>query len=298
MAAFAYSARPSKAVQRHMVVDVCRRLIAFNQLKSYQYVGFGGIEFIDFEMVHRGLGITTMTSIESDRSIDRYRFNAPFKAITVLPGRACDQLPSLDWDRPSIVWLDYVSRLNEEVISDIRLLCGRLMSGSALFVTVNCHPLNLLQDRLEDLARMIGEDRVPPGVSNDSLAVWGLAEVQGRVMSDLITAGLRERTTPARWAQVLDIYYADNAKMQTLGGIVVSREDQEKFETCRFEELDFVRLQRGAPLKVRVPLLTAKERRALEEQLPLASGQELKADWLSEADRSAYMQVYRYCATP
>ena len=52
-----YEFRPAKAAQRQMIVDACRRLTAITSLDEYQYVGFGGLEFIDFVEFHRGLGI-------------------------------------------------------------------------------------------------------------------------------------------------------------------------------------------------------------------------------------------------
>ena len=51
-----YEFRPAKAAQRRMIVDACRRLTAISALDQYQYVGFGGLEFIDFIEFHRGLG--------------------------------------------------------------------------------------------------------------------------------------------------------------------------------------------------------------------------------------------------
>jgi hypothetical protein len=48
-----YELRPSKAVTRRLLVDVLRRLPTVAALPDYQYVGFGALEFLDFELVHR-----------------------------------------------------------------------------------------------------------------------------------------------------------------------------------------------------------------------------------------------------
>ncbi|MFF3559965.1 O-methyltransferase [Streptomyces sp. NPDC002574] len=295
MAGIDYQLRPSKAVQRHMIVDVCRRLTAMASLEEYQYVGFGALEFVDFHLMHRALNINVMTSIEADTgSMDRYQFNRPFKTIEIVPGRASEVLGEIGWDKLSIVWLDYTRRLNEEAIHDVSLLCGRLQPGSALFVTLNAHPERKMDGRRQQLVDLIGEERIPPQVTDESLALWGLAVAQKTVLNDVIVKALRDRQVSAEWKQVIDIHYADNAKMQTIGGIVVGLSNRVSFDSCRFQELDFVRFAGDEPLEVRVPILTAKERRALEEQLPLPAGDELKAPWLKEQDARDFLRLYRY----
>jgi hypothetical protein len=296
MADIDYRARPSKAVQRQMIVDACRRLAGFAPLKDYQYVGFGGLEFVDFDLMHRALGITSMTSIESNTmAIDRYAFNAPFNGINLLGGNASNHLADLNWAPLSVVWLDYEQRLNDEVISDVSLLCGRLQPGSVLIVSVNAQPERKLDSRREGLVKLIGEDRVPSNVTNESLAKWGLSEVQHRVLTDIIVAGLRNRPVPAEWGQILDVHYADGAMMQTLAGVILAPGNRRTFDSCHFRDLDFTRMAGEEALHVRVPILTAKERRAVEEQLPLQKGETLNAPWLPVQDREAYLQVYRYC---
>ena len=290
-----YRYRPSKAIQRHMIIDICRRLTAFAPLSQYQYVGFGGLDFVDFALAHRSLGISDMTSIEMNSvQIERFRFNRPFSTIEIVSGRASEHLGDLDWRKLSVVWLDYEQMLNHEVISDVKLLCGRLQPGSALFVTVNALPEKRLDGRRDELVKRIGESRVPSNVTDESLALWGLANVQRQVLSDVITAALRDRAVSSSWHQVFDLHYADDSKMQTLGGIVLDPGDSATFDACRFEEFDFVRFAGQEAAYIRVPVLTAKERRALDEQLPLAKNANLSAPWLDPADAEDYLQIYRY----
>ncbi|MEV4134421.1 O-methyltransferase [Dactylosporangium sp. NPDC049742] len=295
MAKLEYKFRPSKTVQRGMIVDVCRRLSVFAPLPEYQYVGFGGLEFIDFDLMHRALGITNMTSLEKDfRAIERYEFNAPFKTVKVLAGSSSEQLIYVDWAPLSIVWLDYVCELERSVLeTDIALLCARLQPGSALFVTLNAHPEAVEAKRKEKLAKNVGEDRIPSGVTGENLAIWGLADVQRTILTDAIEEGLRNRPVPAKWHQVLNIRYADGGKMQTLGGVVVGPGMQKSVEQCGFGELDFVRTGKDA-LVIRVPMLTQRERLHLERQVPLESGASLDLPGLSQEDKDAFLAVYRY----
>ncbi len=82
--------------------------------------------------------------------------------------------------------------------------------------------------------------------------------------------------------------------MQTFGGIVVGPGSSVGFENCRFKELDFVRYAGDDPYLVRVPILTPKERRTLEEHLPLGEGDELKVPWLPDRDAQDFLRLYRY----
>src|SRR5215831_9133797 len=103
MAPISYEVRPSKAVTRLIFVDLLRRLTPIGKPEDYQYVGFGALEFIDFDLVHRVVGVNDMVSIEADsNSIARYEWNRPFNSITLMPGRASTVLPTIDWRRLSI----------------------------------------------------------------------------------------------------------------------------------------------------------------------------------------------------
>lgn len=295
MADFDYRLRPSKAVQRYMIIDVCRKLSAFAPLSDYQYVGFGGLEFVDFDLLHRSLGVNKMTSIESDTyHLDRYLFNTPFNGITVLPGWASAYLPSIDWSMLSIVWLDYEKALVEDVISDVLVVCGRIQPGSALFVTVNATPERRIAGRRDGLAERIGEERIPGKVTDESLGNWGLAEIQHQVLTDIMIQALRNRQVPAEWRQVLSINYADDARMQTMGGIITAPGLRQTFESADFGDLDFVRTAGQEPVMIRVPVLTSKERRALDEQFPAKNLDAITVP-VPREDAESYMKVYRYC---
>ncbi len=74
---------------------------------THRYIGLGGYEFIDFDLVYRSLGIKRMISIEDTGEVERYEFNRPFPTITIAWGNTNDELQKLELDPPLIVWLDY-----------------------------------------------------------------------------------------------------------------------------------------------------------------------------------------------
>src|SRR5438132_366806 len=109
-----YSLRPAKQIERSMVFEACRRLNHFGNLEEYRYVGFGSYFFHDFRIVHRELGICDMVTIEGDYTLEeRVRYNQPYACIDIRMGWSNKVLPLLNWEKPSVIWLDYTAKLNE-----------------------------------------------------------------------------------------------------------------------------------------------------------------------------------------
>ncbi|MDR2566444.1 MAG: hypothetical protein LBC97_10415 [Bifidobacteriaceae bacterium] len=287
-----YEFRPAKAAQRTMIVDACRRLTAIAPLEDYQYVGFGGLEFVDFVEFHRGLGVALMTSIERDTNIQhRLDFNRPYKSIQILMGEARDQLPQVDWGRLAIVWLDYTDMLTTDILRDVDYVVRSCLPGSVVIVTVNGAATGVpLRERLANLRDNLG-DLVEDGLNNDDMRAWGPAQVERRVLEATAhAAGRSAHGSPFR--QLFNFHYQDDAKMLTWGGIVTSPSLDRTIETCRFDDLGFTRTREGA-FEVRVPVLTEKEIAYLEsglvgaKDLPSIKG-------VNPKDVRALAQVYRW----
>jgi len=296
MAAPIYSHRPSKQVSRLMLVETLLRLGPIAAPSGYQYVGFGALEFVDFDLIHRRLGVSTMFSIESDhRAIARYEANRPYNGIRILTGRATDQLATIDWKKLSIVWLDYTGMLNTEVIADVQHLCRELLPGSVLAVTLNAHPAKLAERR-STLAAAVGDDRVPLGVTDATLGDWGTARTQYDILTAIIRSTLADRMDAATWRQILNINYRDNARMQLVAGVVSGQALERTVDLCAFSDLDFVR-GGSEPLMIEVPYLTPKERRSLNEQLPRAPRRRLTLPGVDKKEIDAYASVYRWFGT-
>jgi hypothetical protein len=299
MANVRYLARPAKAIQRRMLVDACRRLGPFGPPDAYQYVGFGALEFVDFHLMRRAVGIVGMTSIEHDfQRRERYEFNRPYREVSVLIGNASDRLGDVDWNGLRIVWLDYECPLTETVLGDVAQLAQRVQPGSVLIVSLNAEPARPANTRRAVLAENIGETRVPLGTTDASLAKWGWADTQRRVLADAMTEDFSNRPDRAHLHQLFDFRYADGARMQTFGGIVLIPALGRTLETCRFEDLDFVREEGAGPVVIEVPDLTARERHHLEQQVPAADGALPDLPGLSEAEAEQFAKFYRWYPSP
>jgi hypothetical protein len=291
-----YAQRPSKAVTRAILIDALHRLSAIADLRTYQYVGFGALEFIDFDLVHRRLGVESMTSIEKrPGEVVRQSANVPFNGITVVEGDAKDVLPQLDWDPMSVVWLDFEDALNfKSVIPAVEYLCLKMRPGSVLAVTLRAAPHKPIDKRLEQLEDDIGPERVPDGVTDATLGGWGTAEVQRDVLNSIITAAVADRPGQRdRWTQLLNIEYNDTTQMQVVAGIIGGPGVDRAIGNCAFEEMDTFR-SGPETLRIEVPYLTPKEQRLLNERLPRAKGARLRLPGVSKEDVAAYASAYRW----
>src|SRR5579863_7182687 len=93
---FDYSLRPSKQVERKIMIEVLLRLAkaGFN-INEYGYLGFGSVYYVDFVMFHKYLFIEKMTCVEWGDVEKRMRFNKPFKFIKLKLGALSKYIPSI-----------------------------------------------------------------------------------------------------------------------------------------------------------------------------------------------------------
>src|SRR5436190_4988098 len=245
MTGFRYSSRPAKHVVRILLAEACRRITPIAEPATYRYVGLGGLEFTDFVVFRKTLGITRMVSIERDtHRFARYEFNKPFGGIELLGGTVSDRLTDIPWDPLSIVWLDYEGQVTLELLADLSFTCHEVVLGSILIVTANASSPKPVAARRRQLVKNVGEERIPPGTTNQTLAQWGWASAQRQILLGAVDEELSRRRDGARFAQLFDFWYADDAPMQTFGGLVISDALSNALAACHFENLFYVR-QRG-----------------------------------------------------
>jgi hypothetical protein len=220
-----------------------------------------------------------MLSIEKDAHVkDSFEFNKPYNCIRLDCRPAAEVLPGLNWNARSIVWLDYDGRLDEEVLSDIATVIARAQSGSVLVVSVNAHverdpdeairaqyaaetglPFDLDAFRLRELARRVG-DALPTELLGKELRGKGLAKISHKLIHSRIEESLAARNAMVaasnrmRYQQIFNFLYSDGALMLTTGGVIVSPDEESKFQACAFSELGFVRSSEE-PYHIQVPCL-------------------------------------------
>lgn len=309
-----YSLRPAKHTERRMLCEVFRKLRPFQPVEDYVYIGMGAMWFSDFALFHRMLGIRSMISIErvvgdtTPRGVKaRIEANKPFAAIRMDFRETTQALPRLDWTTRQFVWLDYDDPISSNILLDAKTIGARARSGSVFAVSVQCQQARELDDvedgkagaALEKFRNVFGRNRVPQDVWEDDLVGWRFAALSRKMILSEIeealatrNAGLAEQDQ-LRFHSICNFEYSDAAKMTTVVGIFVSNAETSTYEECRFGLLDFLP-KVGNLVKIKIPILTVREIRRLEQQLPKVDGKswDLAAIPLKEA--KAFGKLYRY----
>lgn len=295
-----YSIRPAKCIERKMLCESFRRLSIFGKVESYSYVGFGSTYFSDFSLFHRALNINNMISIERDeKQKDRFEFNRPFRCINMEYGSSNVVLEGINFEVRSILWLDYDGRLDKEVLLDINSFCSKAAPGSVIVISVNAEPEKDIDNRPQLLREAVGNNRIPEGMLEKDLLLWGTAKVCRKIIYNEIKQildgrnGVRPKGSKICYKQLFNFHYADGAKMLTTGGLIYDEGQSALVDQCSFEDLSFVRNGEDG-YHIEVPCLTYKEIRALDEQLPNADGNVLSLPSVKQSDVDKYEKVYRY----
>jgi hypothetical protein len=291
-----YRVRPAKHVQRLLIVDALRRLRAFYPLVEYSYVGFGAQYFVDFVLFHRALGIRDMTSLESDKQkYQRCVFNKPFDSVDVIEGTSWEHFGSMDFERPVIVWPDYVDSLDAPILGDIDTLALRMRPGSVAMVTVNVDPDEVEtppHGRRALLEERVGAVAVPHGVRDADLDGWDNAAVIRRIIDEQFRRSVSDRADGCFYEQFFNFQYRDGARMLTVGGMILDDALRPAFDACDWDAVDGYRSGADA-LRIELPSLTLRELAHLDAQLPKGIDA-MTGPGLGAEDLAAYAEFYRY----
>lgn len=276
---FNYSLRPSKQVERKLIVELLHRLsIAMPDYDfgSYTYVGLGSVYYTDFVLFHKYLYMTKMICVERENIPKRMEFNRPYDFIKLYMKPFSDVIPELHREARHVVWLDYDSVISVEQLWDISGVIRVLAPGSFLLVTVD------------------GEPRIPADLEDEEMsldqkkkvAVAQLEENFGRfipkplelrhftpnafprVLATIVSNQIKAATDGRRdieFAQLVNFRYKDGAQMVSLGGLVDRPDRIKRVKGSEIMDLMFVN-QDLTPCSISVPPLTVREKLWLEQQ--------------------------------
>ncbi len=286
-----------------MLVDLYKRL-RFAPIEDYQYVGFGSVAFVDFRMVHRSLGIDELVSIEgTDDDAEKIRFsqNKPYDRIDLRFGHSNTILPQVDFDRHSLVWLDYDERARRYMANDLASVANKAKSGTFIAMTFT----NDFPAEKDAAAKALGflKEGFPEFVPDDAKAISyqgpKYAEFVRTTFGSLLDTALKDADAgnPDPLAkrvafQVCYFKYKDNAQMATIGWVIVSERDLDTFELCRLEALPFFRPSSDA-FRISIPKVTPLEIREMERCLPDPDAAP-ELSWIPSEERVAFARSYRY----
>ncbi len=293
-----YDLRPSKQVERRMLLDFFRRLAGCGiVMESYRYTGMGSIHFVDHILFHKFLGMDKLVSVEKDEDIERrLHFNRPFRSVELKIMPIGDFIPELSTKEKHIVWLDYDYQLSEEMIADVRACTSHLSVGSFVLVTVDSEPPKDSKGAPDNLAyyRSVADQ------------FWQLEWTRGDFSNellhlrvrDLMSAVFREGVAGRSGVDVLpciSFVYADGHQMVTLGVQIGSDEQVAQLDLVKKEGATYlVRDFRAEPFYIDVPILTRRERLFLETVMPSSDHEEVLDVGVSEEVFEQFRKVYRF----
>lgn len=297
-----YSIRPSKSVQRGLVFEGLRRIANAIDVGNAVYVGFGSIWFTDFVQAHKILDINDMVSIEANEiGFRRATFNKVYRTILVMEGRANARLPEVleieGYDaRPWIVWLDYDSALDEEIVEDMQWVVTNAPPNSIVLFTFSAtqnaygRPVN----RPERIRALLG-DVVPDELSKEDCEKETLPTTLAGLAADFLKSEVADAARPGGFIEAFRLPYLDSVAMVTVGGILPA-----KGAAAAGRALVTDNCWGGIVGEmIEAPPMTLREIATLQAELPTVANltrariQELGFD-LHERQIRSFQQYYKY----
>lgn len=304
-----YSLRPAKHAHRRMMSEVLSCLYPFQPVRQYQYVGFGSLWFEDFKLFHRALGIKRMISLERSGAHERFLANRPFQSVDILFGESNARLQDIDWKSPSVLWLDYDVALSKSVLLDLETAASQMYSGSLLAITLNveeAEEIHESKDQGEDadialeLFQSRFQDFFSSKIFSDDLRNAPFRELSYQILDSKIEKILATRNVGKEGdgekfvaTNVCNFSYADGHSMATFVFLIFEEQHREKFNQCQFDQLDFLS-GLGETIRVLMPVMTLKEIREVESQLPSDDISSIKTEGVPESDIKKFANIYRY----
>jgi hypothetical protein len=282
-ATVAYNLRKNKHIERHLFIDLLRIYERWRSVQNYLYVGFGGIYFEDYKLLHSTLGIDKMVSLEQEPwMLARQNKNIPFGCVEPRHQKSGDFILQVDDHRTSyavenlLIWLDYATPRELVVqLGEIRALLPKLIHGDIVKFTFSLHTKWLdgyghyarrFERRLDKIKSELGSANLPDGVTIDSVQDEVLPDFYLSTLQRAIFEGMSE--APKLEFVPMGCYtYSDGTQMLTVTGAIVDKGALESFvNESRLLEFDL-----GSPdwkiIKISVPDLSLRERLILDENI-------------------------------
>lgn len=297
-----YDLRPAKQVERRMIMDGLGRLMNGGiPIRDYQYTGFGSIEFFDFVLFYKLLGLRRFLSVEHDPDITkRVHFNKPFEPIEVRIAPIGDVISELDGDTRHLLWLDFDDRLGSEMLQDTDAAAFRLSPGSLLLVTVDTEPPrgsdglteSTPDERVAYFTEQAGQ-YLPYDFDRDWCAASRLPETNLAIFLSAIRGGLSTREVD--FIPLFKFVYADGHRMATLGGMIGGDHEKRQVAACDWSDAVYARRDPSdQAYRIRVPRLTRRERLLLDQNLPGRPGWKPGEFELGDEEMAAYREIHRF----
>jgi hypothetical protein len=279
-----------------MIIDALRLLsLSGFPIDDYQYTGVGSVFFVDFILFHKFLGITDMVNAEHSDIPNRVAFNQPYDFIRTEFSPIGDLIPTLSPDKKHLLWLDYDDILQRAHIEDILLATTYLTPGSLLLVTVDVEPPGKGEGPKQWRDYFVSiADSYLMSTEIENFKKSNLPKINAGIIARAIRDGLAPRTN-VRFFPLFNFLYADGHRMLCLGGMVGTDVERRYLRGSKVYKVDYIRRDlEGEPFRIRVPIVTRKERLYLDSHMPCPADFSPSEFELPADDIASYREIYRF----
>jgi len=258
-----YLLRPHKQIERRMIIDLLSTINLSLPIYNYHYVGMGSIYYYDYILLHKHLNIRTMTSIDKEVCVNRFRFNKPYDFVNFENCATSDYLFRHKFVQGSLFWLDYDGALsgNDFLKKDISILGKNCVNEDLYFVTVNCEAPVKDHDKRAFITEF--KNYLPASMQDVKNIIPSKFPF---VVQEIILNMLAESTeyNDNKFLKLSSFIYRDGVLMYTLCGIFL--QDANKFSEKQINE-KIIQNDRNLVTTIKVPHLTYKEKFYMDENI-------------------------------
>jgi putative O-methyltransferase len=269
-----YLIRPAKQVERKLIIETLRSLGRNYKIEDYFYVGMGSLFYVDYKMLHKYLGIKSMISFEKEeKKIKRFDFNKPYQFINLMPGISTDILPSLDWEKDYIIWLDYDMPISMDIINDIQIVSNYIKDGGILIITLDAKverfdiefdikKTTKNQARFENFKESL-HPFYPSDITKKDLASKNFPLLLHKIISNALNEKILLRDT--NFYQIFNFLYKDSSLMYTFG--CVFDKSPKAIEKTGIYNYDFISKDQNL-IAIDIPIITPLEKLHFDKLIP------------------------------
>ena len=193
------------------------------------------------------------------------------------------------------------------MLTDIGTFFIKAQAGSVILITIPVRPDHAFRKagdktRLEQLVERVSKAKIPINVQERDLDKQNYPRVCFDILNNEIDDILARKNgglvQKLAYQQLFSFYYSDSSPMLSFGGILYKIEDDAQLNKCKFNKLDFIKMDRTRfdPYIINVPNLTLREMRLIDKKMPSQDIPGLSRllrflpqDWIKD-----YSHIYRY----
>ena len=161
------------------------------------------------------------TSIDNKSTKKRFEYNRPYDFISFENMKSTDFLNKFGWENNVIMWLDYDTKINNDILADLKTIAKNCEQGDILLITLNANTEKYNKRRRKELKeKFLSEfgDYISPEYQ---MTKFFTPKYFTMLLQHLITNLLESfcEYRKIKFSKLFCFKYEDGASMFTIGGI-------------------------------------------------------------------------------